>query len=170
VSLLVVMNKLRLSSYLQLLAVSLASSCDQPQIKFSARAPAIEGTYVADTYYNKLGVGGFYPIQGQTMTLRLISVSDDSIRVEIKATPNGDYSPGSNRLYDKVLVDQEIDSYIDNKKQINCITYAIKLPTNSGQPSEGELLRRRCGKAEIIDYHFLTPVSKVEATVQFIKR
>lgn len=163
------MNKLRLVNWIQLLAIGLASGCDEPQIKFPARAPAIEGTYIADTYYNKLGVGGFYPIQGQTMTLRLTSVSDDSIRVEIKATPNGDYSPGSNRLYHKVLVDQEIDAYIKNKQQISCITYAIKLPTDFGPPSEGELLRRRCGKAEIIDYHFITPVSKVEATVQFIK-
>lgn len=162
------MIRLRVRSYSSLIALILVNSCNQPQIDFPARAPAIEGIYRADTYYNKKGVSDIYPIQGQTMTLKLITISNDSIRVEIEATPNGDYSPGSNRVFEKLLVNQEIDARIINKKQVNCITYSINLPTGLGHTAGDELLRRRCRTAGI-DYYFITPISKVEATVQFVE-
>jgi hypothetical protein len=160
------MIKLRLLGCLQLLAIGLTSSCKQPQINFPKRAPAIEGTYTADTYYNKMGVGDIYPIQGQTMTLKLTAVADDSIRVEIEAAPNGDYSPGGNRVYEKLLVNQEIDANIINQKQVNCLTYSVNLPAIGGQPATEALLRKRCQTGGI-DYHFITPVSQAEATVVF---
>jgi hypothetical protein len=149
-----------------LLAIGLASSCNQPQIDFPKRAPAIEGTYHADTYYNKTGVGDIYPIQGQTMTLRLTAIADDSVRVEIDATPNGDYSPGGNQVYEKLLVNQEIDATIVNQKQTNCITYSVDLPAISGQLGTKASLRKRCGTGGI-DYYFIAPVSQSEAHVEF---
>lgn len=160
------MNQPRSMYCLLVIAMGLASSCDQPQIDFPKRAPAIEGTYQADTYYNKAGVSNFYPIQGQTMTLKLTAVTDDSVRVEIQATANGDYSPGSNRVYEKLLVNQEIDTDIVNKKQVNCITYSIDLPAIVGQSSTAGLLRKRC-KTGGIDYYFTAPVSQAEAHVEF---
>lgn len=152
--------------YLLVTAVGLSGSCNQPQIDFPKRAPAIEGTYQADTYYNKTGISNFYPIQGQTMTLKLTAVTDDSIRVEIKATANGDYSPGSNRVYEKLLVNQEIDATLVNQKQVNCITYSIDLPAIGGQPATAGLLRKRC-RTSGIDYYFTAPVSQAEAHVEF---
>ena len=148
------------------MAIGLASSCDQPQIDFPKRAPAIEGTYQADTYYNKMGVSDYYPIKSQTMTLKLTAVTDDSVRVEINATSNGDYSPGNNRVYEKLLVNQEIDADIVNKKQVNCITYSIDLPAIGGQLSTKSLLRKRC-RTGGIDYYFTAPVSQSEAHVEF---
>jgi hypothetical protein len=100
------------------------------------------------------------------MTLKLTAVSDDSVRVEIEATANGDYSPGSNRVYEKLLVNQEIDASIVNQKQVNCITYSIDLPAIGGQPLTAGLLRRRC-RTGGIDYHFTAPVSQAEARVEF---
>lgn len=160
------MNQPRPIYCLIVLSIGLCSSCNQPQIDFPKRAPAIEGTYQAGTYYNKTGVSDFYPIQGQTITLKLTAVADDSVRVEIKATPNGDYSPGSNRVYEKLLVNQEIDATIINQKQVNCITYSVDLPAVGGQLSTAGLLRKRC-RTGGIDYYFKAPVSQAEAHVEF---
>jgi hypothetical protein len=160
------MHQPRLSNFLITITVGLGGSCNQPQIDFPKRAPALAGTYQADSYYNKAGVGGTYPIRGQTMTLKLVAVADDSVRVEIEAAPNEDYSPGSSRVYEKLLVNQEIDANIINKKQVNCITYSIDLPAVIGQPATKALLRKRC-RTGGIDYFFVAPVSKAEATVVF---
>lgn len=156
----------RVRSYSSLIALLLVNSCNQPQIDFPARALAIEGIYRADTYYNKTGVGDSYPIHGQTMTLKLISISNDCVRVEIEATPNGDYSPGSNRVFEKLLVNQEFDTDIINSQQKTCLIYSVDLPQTSTSDGGNERLRRLC-KLSGIYYYFTAPVSKSEATVYF---
>ncbi|WP_461101256.1 hypothetical protein [Spirosoma koreense] len=99
------------------------------------------------------------------MTLKLSRISSDSVQVEIESTPNGDYSPGGNRSFKKVLVNQEFDAKIVNNKQETCLIYSIDLPKASNSDS-GERLRRLC-KISGIYYYFTAPVSKSEAIVYF---
>lgn len=107
------------------------------------------------------------------MTLEIVRVSDDSVRVKLEATPNGDYSPGSNRSFEKLKVEQVIEASIVNKQQQNCVGYKVDLPigTNigiNGYPDISEYIHKRC-RTYGIHYYFITPVTKTEAVVEFIK-
>ena len=62
-----------------------------------APAQAISGTYKASTYQ---GLGNFihYPINGQTISLKIEAVAKDTVNVQITSASNGFYSPGGPAL------------------------------------------------------------------------
>lgn len=142
--------------------------CEQEKVDLPAPASVIEGTYIADTYSSRDGTEAVFPIQGKNITLKIISVSKDSIRVEIEAMPNGNYSPGTNKIYEKLFVNQEFETDIVNKKQVSCVTYNVILSGTSINSTNSEFLKRRC-IIEGIYYSFISPINKIQATIKFIR-
>ncbi|WP_020606614.1 hypothetical protein [Spirosoma spitsbergense] len=164
------MRKVKQVKYLLFTTAMLFDNCSQDTFVFPIASAQIEGVYEANSYYAKNGVSGAYPIQGQTMTLKLTSIGRDSVKVEIEAKPNGDYSPGSNRTFEKLVIEPVIVAQLFGKKQVNCIGYNVDLPINQNSISENELLRQICGDGSSIYYYFTSPISKEEATVRFIRK
>ncbi|GAA4419478.1 hypothetical protein GCM10023187_53830 [Nibrella viscosa] len=163
------MRKNNTTIMLLFVLITLFYSCNNEKIVLPVPSSAIEGVYYAESYYSKSGEGMTYPILGKTMILKLTSVSKDSVKVELEATPNGDYSPGSNRNFERLFIKQEIEAQLIAKKMVNCIGYSIDLPINQNNTINYEKLRQICGTGYSIYYYFITPNSKVEATVRFIK-
>lgn len=164
------MKKSQLIISFLLVTTIIFDSCYQDKFVFPSASSQIEGTYQADSYYSKLGVSGFYPIQGQTMTLKLTSVGNDSVKVDIDASPNGDYSPGDKRTFERVIINQVVEAQLSGKKQVNCIGYSVSLPINQNNTMTNEILRQRCRDGSAIYYYFISPISKIEATVRFVRK
>ncbi len=99
------------------------------------------------------------------MTLTVKRISKDSVRIELEAPPNGDYSPGKNLIYEKLFVQLEFYPDIFNKQQVSCAEYRISLSDNSTYFND--LMRKPCKFPGIL-YYYITPVSKVGATVRFV--
>lgn len=140
------------------------SSCDQKPamlVPDPEPAKAIEGTYQAKAF-NERGEPISYPINGQTLTLQIKSVTADTVQVDIQATPNGKYSPGQSLSYPK--------AYITSQKLSNGnITYYVTLTT----PPDA------CGYNTLwiysnkeVDYNFIPPGNRscVGAKIRFNKK
>ncbi|UHG94991.1 hypothetical protein [Spirosoma oryzicola] len=162
------MNKIALRSYFLLAVATGLLNCHQQAIDFPHPASQVAGVYKADRYVSRAGETAYYPIQGKTMTLTLSPVSQDSVRVDLEASPNGAYAPDGNRSLERVLVSQEIDATLAGKQPVNCIGYRIDLGFPEPGSTNGEYLRLRCGTGGAIDYYFTTP-DQVPVIVQFVK-
>ena len=75
-------------------------SCKDPSLD---AVPNVTGNYVAQDFRLST-VPEPYPINGQTISVRITERSRDSVSVAIQATPNGIYSPGQNLTYNKAYV------------------------------------------------------------------
>jgi hypothetical protein len=159
------MSKLMLFTLSLVMPLTLVS-CSKTDVSLPEPAPAIEGIYKATTFFSSDTLS--YPIQGQTMTLKLTSVSRDSVRVEIEAAPNGSYSPGGNRTYEKLVVYQGADAKIVNKQSQSCISYQVRL-TRTPTVTRDEALTMRCGSSGAIDYSFTSPTNQTSVVVRFVK-
>lgn len=148
--------------------LTLVLSCDQPALDLNLpdSSTEIEGTYRAETYVDRSGVAASYPVQGQTMRLKVKRISKDSVRIELEAPPNGDFSSGKNLVYEKLFVQLEFYPDIINNQQVNCAEYRIKLSNNSTYLRD--LMRRPCKSSGILYYYYITPVSNVGAMVRFV--
>lgn len=92
-------------------------------------AEAISGVYEAKTYNGVVIPLMTYPINGQTITLRILPVSKDTVRVEVNSTSNGFYSPGAATIYPKVFVKE---SNCNTCQYTRIYTIALAPPVNQG--------------------------------------
>ncbi len=63
----------------------------------------VSGSYTAQDFRG-FTVPETYPINGQTITVQIKGVSQDTVIVNIQATPNDIYSPGKSITYNKAYV------------------------------------------------------------------
>jgi len=66
-------------------------------------AQTIEGSYTAYKYLRFDSVIN-YPVDGKTITMQIDAIGEDSVRLQIRSTQNGFYSPGDTVIDHHLLV------------------------------------------------------------------
>jgi hypothetical protein len=95
-------------------------------------AEAISGLYKAAAYYDIEAIEIKYPINGQTIELRISPVSADKVRVEVNSTVNGFYSPGAAAVYPEVAVTEITCNQCPYGKAFRL---QLTPPVNAGTPA-----------------------------------
>ena len=142
------------------LILILIQFCCKKTTNNPASAQIISGRYQANTYNNGGSPNILYPINGQTITLQIDPVSDDSVSVQVNSTINGSYSPGGNAVYPNTAVHETICSNCQYDK-----TYSISL---GSQLNPGTLENTIWFDPNNNAYYTYIPPNYTKGTVQTI--
>ncbi len=111
--------------FLSLMGVTLIS-CKYEKINADP-ASFLAGEYISDYYGRKEDYPIPYPINGQSVTMTITKVSNDTVSIDIQSAPNDKYSPGGNLAFPKAYIESR--SAGNGKYSYNVFFYSRK--TNS---------------------------------------
>ncbi|QJD79440.1 hypothetical protein [Spirosoma rhododendri] len=135
-----------------LLMLTAGLSCSRENLlTLPAPAPAIAGTYVNRHSYSTL------PVQGDSVTVTLVSVANDTVDVTMQATSQG--KPGTILRYGKRAVVQDFSVG-------SCVSYVV--PLNPGRDST--ILYMTCSDYNVLRYDTKQRPYFTGLTDRFFKR
>ncbi|MPR36026.1 hypothetical protein [Salmonirosea aquatica] len=133
-------------------------------------ASFLAGEYVSDTYYG----GGSsnpvsYPINGESVTMTITKVANDTVQIDIRSTPNDEYSPGQNLTFPKAYIESR-----SGEKGTTSYTVFFYPRTNDSIPTGNltDALQFYLSDNSFADYYYLPKGGSphIVRTIRFKRR
>jgi len=149
------MNRVKRLTSISLLLITGTLACTKNTLNLPDPAPTIAGTYRAQV--NAIPA----PLKGESITLTIKPVTNNTAEVFFRATLNG--QPGDSLVYKKAHISQQLFTTTLSK---GCVSYTIYLNPTTGSE---DVMTMTCSEENTINYSYTATGQQTGATLKFRK-